>query len=252
MNPHATRRQNIFDPKSEAPFELSRSKIELYFSCPRCLYLDRRLGVSPPQLADFKLYNAIDEIMKREFDVYRERSESHPVAVAAGVDAVPFSHPDLDTWRNPFKGVRHHHTESNFIVFGGVDDVWQDSDDALVVVDYKSTCVPGKPDLDKSWHDQYRRQIEVYQWLFRENGFDVSETGYFVFANAKDDAATFDGALNFDLSLVPHEGDTSWIDSTLSDIRTLLSSDTIPSYGKWCNLCPYRDAAGNSFRHHAS
>lgn len=32
----------LFDPGSDKPFALSRSKVELFLECPRCFYLDRR------------------------------------------------------------------------------------------------------------------------------------------------------------------------------------------------------------------
>lgn len=38
----------LYDPASSAPFALSRSKVELFLDCPRCFYLDRRLGVARP------------------------------------------------------------------------------------------------------------------------------------------------------------------------------------------------------------
>jgi hypothetical protein len=30
------------------------------------------------------------------------------------------------------------------------------------------------------WGDGYKRQMEIYQWLFREAGHTVSNTGYFL------------------------------------------------------------------------
>lgn len=47
------RTRNIYDPKSEKPFALSRSKIDDFLKCPRCFYLDRRLGVSKPGIPVF-------------------------------------------------------------------------------------------------------------------------------------------------------------------------------------------------------
>ena len=38
--------------------------------------------------------------------------------------------------------------------------------------------------LDEEWHDGHKRQIESYQWLLRQNGFTVSDTGYWVYENA--------------------------------------------------------------------
>ena len=38
----------------------------------------------------------------------------------------------------------------------------------------------------------YKRQIEMYQWLFRKNGFDVSNTGYLVYFNGLRNEKRFD------------------------------------------------------------
>ena len=45
------RSRNIYTPGSSEAFKLSRSKIDLFQECPRCFYVDRRLGVA--DLLDF-------------------------------------------------------------------------------------------------------------------------------------------------------------------------------------------------------
>lgn len=237
---------------SEEPFALSRSKIDLFLRCPRCFYLDRRLGVAPPRGFPFNLNDAVDLLLKKEFDAYRAKQEPHPLVAAADLTLVPMEHKDLNIWRDPFKGVRHHHEASNFIVFGGVDDVWNDADGVVTVVDYKATSKDEEVTIDAQWQDSYKRQIEVYQWLFRNNGFTVSNTGYFVYANGDRSADQFDNTLHFVTKLLPYTGSDTWIDDTLLKARELLVSDTIPSDGKWCDFCPYRDAAGKSFRAHVT
>ena len=251
MNIHATRKRNIFDPAVTAPFELSRSKIQLFLDCPRCFYLDRRLGVAPPRGFPFNINDAVDVLMKKEYDAYREKGEPHPLAREAGLSLVPFRHDKLDQWRNPFEGVRHHHTESNFIVFGGVDDVWTDADGMLYVVDYKATSKDEEVTIDAAWQRSYKNQIEIYQWLFRHNGFTVSDTGYFVYANGIRTEPSFGDTLCFRTKLIPYTGSDAWIDETLMRARETLCGDTIPPDGKFCDFCPYRDAAGKSFRAHA-
>ena len=252
MNPHATRRSNFFNPKGSKPFALSRSKIELFLQCPRCFYLDRRLGVAPPRSFPFNLNDAVDTLLKKEFDVYRGKQEPHPLVASGGLSLVPMRHDALDVWRNPFEGVRYHHESSNFIVFGGVDDVWSDEDGVVTVVDYKATSKDGEVTIDAPWQDSYKRQIEIYQWLFRNNGFTVSDTGYFVYANGDRSAAKFDDTLQFVTKLIPYTGSTDWVDKTLMEARDLLVNDAIPPDGKWCDFCPYRDAAGKSFRAHVT
>ena len=40
--------KHLFDPASTEPFKLSRSGLELFHDCPRCFYLDKRLGIGRP------------------------------------------------------------------------------------------------------------------------------------------------------------------------------------------------------------
>ena len=172
------------------------------------------------------------------------------MVVASNLSLVPMQHDNLNVWRNPFEGVQYHHEPSNFIVFGGIDDIWKDTENTVTVVDYKATSKDGEVTIDAEWQKSYKRQIEVYQWLFRNNGFTVSDTGYFVYANGDRSAEKFDSMLQFTIKLIPHTGSADWIEKTLLEIRELLTSDTVPPEGKWCDYCPYRDAAGRSFRDH--
>jgi len=84
-----------------------------------------------------------------------------------------------------FKGVQYLHKPSNFIVTGAVDDLWQDENGEIIVVDYKSTSKEAKVTLDAEWQDGYKRQMEIYQWLLRQNGLKVSDTGYLFIATAR-------------------------------------------------------------------
>ena len=251
-NPHATRRSNIFDPNSTEPFALSRSKIELLFQCPRCFYLDRRIGVAPPRGFPFRLNEAVDLLLKKECDSYREKQEPHHITREGGETLIPFKHDQIETWRDPFKGVRYHDTESNFIVFGGVDDVWKNQNDELVVVDYKATSKDGEVDISAPWQRSYKRQLEIYQWLLRKNGFKVSPTGYFLYANGDKSREAFNDTLHFKTKLIPYEGTDTWVADALKQARTTLSDDRIPNASESCEQCRYRSAAGNAFRTHLS
>ena len=101
MSPYykGKRTRNFFKPDASKPFKLSRSKLDLFVNCPRCFYIDRRLGVGPPPGFPFNINSAIDHLLKKEFDEYRESSEPHPLMRDAGIDAVPCQHDKLDLWR---------------------------------------------------------------------------------------------------------------------------------------------------------
>jgi hypothetical protein len=86
------RTRNIYDPDSKEPFRLSRSKIDLFVECPRCFYLDRRMGIGRPPGYPFSLNVAVDTLLKKEFDTHRCNKTAHPLMKAFGLDAVPLAH----------------------------------------------------------------------------------------------------------------------------------------------------------------
>ncbi len=45
-----------------AKWKLSRSKIDFFFECPRCFYLDNKLGTKRPGFPSFNLNIAVDEL----------------------------------------------------------------------------------------------------------------------------------------------------------------------------------------------
>jgi CRISPR/Cas system-associated exonuclease Cas4 (RecB family) len=241
---NSRRTKNIFDPSSDEAFKVSRSKIDLFLNCPLCFYLDCRLGVGRPPGFPFALNSAVDALLKKEFDIHRAKKRAHPLMSAYGLkDVVPFQHEDLDMWRSNFKGIRYVHEPSNLLVTGAIDDIWVTENGEVIIVDYKSTSKEEKVSLDKEWQIGYKRQMEVYQWLFRVNGFKVSKTGYFVYCNGKTDRVAFDAKLEFDIDLIPYTGDDGWVEKALTDIRACLMQEKPPTPARACDYCSYRKAA---------
>ena len=245
-----SRRLPLFSPSSREPFKLSRSKLDMFMQCARCFYLDRRLGIAPPSGPVFTLNVAVDTLLKKEFDIHRAHGTQHPLLKTYGVDAVPLQHPDIDTWRTNFVGIQHLHVPTNFLVFGAVDDLWVNSKGQRHVVDYKATSKAGEvAELqDTKWHNQYRRQVEVYQWLLRQNGFTVSDTASFVYVNGKKDRAAFDGKLEFDVRLIAHQGNGVWVDGALQAAHRCLVANELPVSASDCDYCRYRAAAQGAER----
>ena len=233
-----------------AKWKLSRSKIDAFFECPRCFYLDNKLGTKRPSFPSFNLNIAVDELFKKEFDIHRKVGTPHPIMTKYHVDAVPFAHKDMDTWRDPFVGIMHTHKATGLIVSGGVDDIWVKPDGTLIIIDYKSTSKDGKIEAlgDSPWEMQYTRQLGVYRWLLEQNSFTVDETGYLVYANADKSLDAFDDKLIFETTLVPVKTDISWIEDTLADIKACLESSELPKTGNACEFCPYREAAGKKLQ----
>lgn len=237
---NSQRTHGLYDSGLKEPFKISRSKIDLFLQCPRCFYLDRKLGIGRPPGFPFTLNSAVGTLLKQEFDIYRANGTKHPLIEKYGIDAHPISHKDLDNWRNNFRGVQYLHEPTNFLIYGAIDDLWQNSKGEFIVVDYKATAKNEEiTKLDKDWQDSYKRQMEIYQWLLRKNGYKVSDTGYFVYCNGKTDAKAFDGKLEFDVTLVPYTGNDSWMEKTIFDIHKCLNGDKIPKADSDCDYCNY-------------
>ncbi len=233
------------------PTRLSRSKIDLFIQCPRCFFLDVKMKIKRPDTYPLTLNLAVDALLKKEFDIYRARGNAHPLMQAYQLNAVPFNHPHIDTWREldyGRGGVHHHDTKNHFDVYGIVDDIWVTPKNELLVVDYKATAKKERPTLAGNLGDQYKRQMEVYQWLLRKNGFTVSDTGYFVYVNGNKDAEVFDAKLTFDISLLPCVGHTDWIEETLSRMRSCLDEKKPPAPADTCDYCNYRASAGKALQ----
>lgn len=241
-NPNRSADWNYGGPK----WRLSRSKIELFVECPRCFYLDNKLGTARPRGPAFTLNLAVDTLLKKEFDAHRAAQTPHPLMEQYKIDAVPFAHKHINTWRENFEGVEYVHEPTGFTISGAVDDIWVNPAGELIVVDYKATSKAGTITTlaDSSWNEQYQRQMGVYQWLLEKNGFSVSPTGYFVYANADGDKEAFDGQLEFEVTVVPCVGETAWIEDILPKIKETLDAGVIPPTGSNCEYCPYREHAG--------
>lgn len=243
------RRSNLYSPGSETPFNVSRSKIDLFLECPQCFYLDRRLGISRPDMPGWSLNSAVDILLKNEFDGFRDQKKPHTLMAQYNIDAIPFWHPNLHIWRddvNKKVGAFTFHEETNLNVCGIIDDIWQNTKtDELHIVDYKSTSTYGEVSLDGEYKEGYKRQMAVYQWIFTQLGFSISNVGYFVYANGlKDHGKTFQDKLEFRTTIIPYVADNSWVEPAIVNLKKCLDSDNIPESGKDCKYCAYRRLIG--------
>lgn len=240
----AKRRTNLYQTDSKFPFNVSRSKIALFLECPQCFWLDRKLGISRPDMPGWSLNTAVDILLKNEFDQLREKQEPHRLMRFHRIDAVPFLHPALPLWRddnNQRMGASFLHKSTNLNVCGIIDDIWQNKKtQELHIVDYKSTSTDYPISLHSKSKEGYKTQMEVYQWIFIKMGFAVSAIGYFLFANASRNRPGFHGKLEFESSIIPYEGNTAWLEPALVKIKDCLESDHIPASNRGCQHCAYR------------
>ncbi|MEX0616354.1 MAG: PD-(D/E)XK nuclease family protein [Candidatus Woykebacteria bacterium] len=217
--------------------KLSRSKLELLIECPKCFWLYAGKNISRPFGAPYTINNAIDFLLKKEFDDHRKGGTAHYLIEREGIEAIPYLHDDIDKWRNTFTGIQYEDHENGFLVFGAVDDIWVDSKGNLIVVDYKASGAK-----EGELYESYKRQVEIYQWLLRKNKFKVLDRAYFVYARVNKDNGFADGKLDFNIKVQPYEGDASWVESKIKEAKKILSGP-IPKSSDSCIYCTYRTNA---------
>lgn len=253
------RHRGVYKPDHEAPYEVSRSRIEAFVNCPACFWLDRVKGVKFPGMPPFLLNTATDTLLKKDFDKFRELQKPHPFMERNGLShLVPFQHEDFHKWTLSLQlGFRTHHKKSDLIIGGGLDDVWHDpKTNELFIVDYKSTAGKRTEDLSKlepitldgRWKEGYKRQMDMYQWILREKtkedlqDYQVSNIGYFVYVNG--DQHFEEGMLreqenkadmSFDVQLLTYEGNDSWVEDKIMELKECLNSPVCPEHTKTGN-----------------
>ena len=216
------RASSSYSPNQKEDFKISRGRFSNFLTCKRCFYLDRVKGLDPPGTPGWTLNETTDLLLKKEFDYCRERQIPHRLFIDNDLShLVPFDHPDMDDWRNSLhKGLMLRHKDTNIILTGGVDDIWQHKiTKQLIVVDYKSQAKHGRVDkqdyLEDPFHEGYKIQMDFYAYLLKGMGFDVHKTSYFLVCNAKRDDEEFNKRMNFDEYLVPYDWNIDWIEDCL-------------------------------------
>ena len=238
----ALRKNNTYKYETGKTFKLSRSGIDSFIKCQRCFYLNKVGNIKDIGMPGFSLNSAHDELMKKELDIYREKGEAHPYMESLHRNLIPFQHEKMEDWRNNFKGVTYHHKKTDLIITGAIDDVWIDIDtNELVIVEYKSTSTQSEIDLNDGtpWKEQYKRQIDIYQWLFKMNGFAVADDSVFLYSNGIKTSKKFNDVMKFKTYVLEYKGSTEWVEPKIHEIKTVLDQKSIPNINDECSTCSY-------------
>ena len=243
-----SRVSSCYSPNQKEDFKISRGKFTNFLTCKRCFYLDRVKGLDPPGTPGWTLNETTDLLLKKEFDYCRERQIPHRLFIENQLsNVVPFDHPEIDNWRDSLhKGLMLRHKDTNIILTGGVDDIWQHNiSKQLIIVDYKSQAKLGRVDkqdyLEDPYHEAYKIQMDFYAYLLSGMGFDVHQTSYFLVCNAKRDDQEFKKRMNFDEYLVPYNWNIDWIDNKIDEMVNVMNDKQVPEQNLSCKNCAYSE-----------
>lgn len=255
-----TRHRGVYKPNRAEPYELSRSRIENFVKCPACFYLMQVKGIKFPSIPGYNINEATDVLLKRDFNRCREAGVTHPFLQELGYShLVPLKHDSLELWTQSLHfGAEGRfntiHEATNLKIGGGLDDVWLNTDsDEVHIVDYKSTSQksPGRMiRLDDRWKESYKRQMDLYIWIMRRIGLNVSDTGYFLYCDGdrftdRPFLGETDANMRFKMSLLPYTAVQGWIEPTLKDIHKTLNASSSPKHHTACEHGTFLAACGD-------
>ena len=242
------RHRGVYTPGHPEPYELSRGRIENFLKCKGLFWLEQVKGVKQPKTPSFTMNTTTDVLLKRDADQVRGRAtlplwESHGLG-----HMIPYEHEHLENWTNSLHfGLNdtffnYVHEPTNIKIGGGIDDMFLNTQTGQIhIVDYKSEAQGAdwpdsteiKPSsLDAPHKISYKHQMDIYVWVARKRGMDVSDLGYFVYVNAwhKDrkgmliDDDPSKAWMEFATNIIPYEADTSWVEPTLFEIKNFLEN----------------------------
>ena len=150
----------------------------------------------------------------------------------------------MNAWRDFRKGgLYYKNQEKGYHFWGAVDDIWKAKDGKLIVSDVKSTS-KNVFDWDDTWKKwdypkAYKRQLEMYQWLLKKNGFDVSDNGFLVYYNGLKNEEMFNQTLKFELHVVKLNCNSNWVENAILEAKLLLEHNSLPNGSTKCETCQY-------------
>jgi len=227
---------------SDTFIKISRSTVERFINCQRCCVLEKKYQIKPPSIP-FTLNLAVDNLCKNEFDYYRKIQKQHPIFLDNDIKAIPFKHKDIDIWRDNYQGLRYQSKDHCYEFIGAIDDVLIDDKGQLIVLDIKATS-KNKFDWEQTFNKydypkSYKRQLEMYQWLFKMNGFPVSNEAYIIYFNGKKNEKFFNNKLEFETHVIKLNCSTDWVEPKIIETVQLLRANIFPGPSQQCENCNY-------------
>ncbi|MEK6871824.1 MAG: PD-(D/E)XK nuclease family protein [Nanoarchaeota archaeon] len=218
-------------------FKLSPSSINLMLECPRCFWLTQHKIWKRPEGIFPSLPSGMDMILKKHFDSFMEKGELPPEIKEHGLAngyTLFNDKKQLDIWRSNFKGIQYKDKTSGILLRGAVDNILRKGK-KLVVLDYKTRGYPLKEDT----HEHYQAQMDIYNFLLRENGYDTEDYTYLLFYYPKE--VLSGGEVIFEKRLIKIPTDAKKGRKYFEDAITLLKGDcpqaSKDEKGKVCAWC---------------
>jgi len=216
--------------------KLSPSSLNLFLDCPRCFWLQIIKKIKRPSGAFPSLPSGMDKILKIHFDNFMKKGELPPelkreycVNGCSLFDDVNL----LKIWRSNLKGIQYLDKESGAILHGAIDNLLVKGK-KFIVLDYKTRGFPLKEDTHKS----YQSQMNIYNFLLRENGYQTEDFTYLLFYYPNH--VTENGEVIFDTKLIKISTNPENGKEIFKKAIKLLQEKEPPRTSESCEFCEWK------------
>ena len=269
-----TRPSSIYKPNQPDDFKISRSRFQNFKDCKRCFYLDLVRGYVAPDSIPQKLNSLTDTLLKKEFDLCRKKNNPHRLLKKNKKlqHIIPYKNDNhakniyeklivhsktkkpyklLDAWRSTHHGLQRRFKNTNIILYGIIDDVWQNKKtNELILADYKSQQskveVTQENYFESVYKKAYETQMNFYFYLLngdikKINNIknEVSKDTYFYVMNAKGLEDGFNGKLLFEEKIIHHRVNIDGLEKEIQEMVDTINSEKIPESAFNCINCAY-------------
>lgn len=216
-----------FDPiNSKSVHMLTPSKLSLLEECARCFWLECNKKLKRPQGLFSSLPNALDRMLKKRFDSFRQKGILPPELSAIKGAKLFDDWQLLEKWRNNFRGLTVFDSEGNGLK-GAFDEVLV-IDSCLVPLDFKSR---GSPPKD-STIELYRSKLNVYNLLLHGAGKTVKDYAYLLFYFLVEEQ----NSIKFNAQLVKVQTSIADAEKLLEKAVAILNG-LLPEHNPDCAFC---------------
>ena len=222
--------------EDKKPYKLSPSSINVMLECPRCFWLQIVKKITRPAGIFPSLPSGMDKILKKHFDDFMKKGELPPEirehGIANGYKLFD-NKEQLDIWRSNFKGIQYKDKPSGILLRGAIDNIMTKGK-KLVVLDYKTRGFPLKEDTA----EHYQTQMDIYNFLLRENGYDTEDYTYLLFYHPHQIEES--GHVCFNTDLVKIKVNIKNAESIFKKAVQVLEAE-IPAPSEECGFCKWVD-----------
>jgi CRISPR/Cas system-associated exonuclease Cas4 (RecB family) len=218
------------------PVKLSPSRLGRFAECPRCFWLELNEGLRRPSGPFPSLPGGLDGEIKAYVDRYRARGELPPELDGVIEERLLADQSFVAAARDWRRAPMLRDETTALVVRGGVDDLLEAADGSLVILDYKTR---GYPPTGDGAPDYYRRQLNLYDLIFREAGHETADHAYLLYYYPE--AVRPAGSVDFHTELVRVPVDVAAARQLLEAAVATVRGPRPPAAAD-CDFCRWADA----------